>query len=835
VFRLGLVMESAHQRRRQGKPTRTEIRIVLIDDDASDRERVAGIVSSDVAPVVIEEIKDHVSFFQALKRPNFDLVITEQDLHWSSGREVLTAVKSLRPSIPVIMVARSEDEAVAAAALREGLDAYIPKSGELAIRLRSSVRSALQRIEMEERADTLETRIQSLLDRLNVGVFRATVDGEILEANAAFLRLIGVQSPRDAKDFRIDELFVDAAVHRGLLARLEEEGQVRDFQAEIRRTDSSTVWVSVTETIREVAGGDRVVDGLVEDVTLARQAQEAVRRASQDYRAVFEITSAATVILEEDSTISMANTAFERMCGYTRDELEGKLSWAEFVAIADVDRVREQMWALHNDPAASPIAARFDLANREGRTLHVLATLAVLPGARRTVISMLNLTERQRVEEQLLHNAFHDGLTGLPNRLSLLDRMETLLSRDSSDPTGRFALVLLGLDRFRVINDCLGHRVGDLLLQAVTRRLERAVEGADMVARCSGDVFGIILSPVRKTEEAVDVTDVVSSAFGGPFRFGDHEVHCTASFGIVLCDGEGDANDLYRDAEAALYEAKRAGRDRWVVFEPSMFERALHAFTVESDLRSALNNREIHLHYQPIATLAEGEILGFEALVRWRRGGQDLLLPAHFLEVAEDTGLIVPIGREVLRQACDRLQRWLDPGEAPAELFIGVNLSARQLTNRELVAEVQEILDESGVAPANLMFDVDEGALSDEDRRISDTLSQLCELGVQLCVDSFGTGSSLLAILHRFPFETVKIDRAFLAEIGDDQNRWRMVDGIHALALHLGMRVIVEGIEQPAQHRRLLELGCTVGQGDLLSAAVDEEAADTLLRNGAKW
>jgi diguanylate cyclase (GGDEF)-like protein/PAS domain S-box-containing protein len=805
---------------------------VLIDDDASDRDRVAGIVRSDVVPVEIEEISDHVSFFQALKEPDFDLVITEQDLHWSSGQEVLTAIKSLRPSIPVIMVVRTEDEKVAADALKEGVEAYIPKSGELAIRLRSSIRSALQRLEMEDRADELESRQRDILDRLNVGVFRAAFDGPIIEANAAFLRLIGAPSTESLRELPLEDLFVDDAVHRGLLTRLEEEGQVRDFQAELRRRDRSSVWVSLTETLETLASGERVVDGLVEDVTLARQAQDALRRANQDYRAVFEITSAATLILEEDSSISMANSAFERMSGYQREELEGKIAWAEFVAESDLDRVREQFRALHGDSTTPTRNLRFDFVNRDGRTLHVLATLAALPGARRTVISLLNLTERQRVEEQLLHNAFHDGLTGLPNRLSLLDRMETLLSRNLADAGGRFALILLGLDRFRVINDSLGHRIGDLLLQAVTRRLERACKSADAVARCSGDVFGVILHPVARVEEVTGATDAIARALEDPFRFGDHEVHCTASFGITISGTEQDANSIYRDAEAAMYEAKRSGRDRWVVFEKSMYEQAWHAFTIESDLRRAVANQEIHVHFQPMVTLDDGRVFGFEALVRWQRATGEMYAPPHFLEVAENAALIIPIGREVLRRACGGLRSWLDVEGTRQDLMVSVNLSGRQLQHPDLVKDIRRALDETGLPPANLMLEVADETLAHQPEAVSDAINRLGELGVRLCLDAFAGGGWWLANLHRFQFATVKIDRSFLAGIGDDERRWRTVDGIHALGLHLGMRVIVEGIEDQPQLQRLLELGCICGQGDLLSPAVDGDSAQKLIETG---
>lgn len=814
---------------------RTAIRVVVVDDDASDRERIAAIVRGDVVPVEICEVTDHVGFFHALKDPDFDLLITEQDLHWSSGKEVLTAVKSLKPSIPVIMVARFENEAVAAAALREGLEAYIPKSGELAIRLRSSVRSALQKMEIATRADSLETRLQDLLDSLNVGVFRTSMDGRFIEANAALLRLVGVPSSRAMRDLTLFELFVDAAVRRGLRNRLEGDGQIRDFQAEMRRRDGTPVWVSLTLQVRPSLGGDGVVDGLVEDVTLGRRAQEAIRRANEDYRAVFEFTNAATIILENDTTIAVVNSSYARMSGYSREELEGQRSWIDFVVAADAERVRELLRQLQLEPDDTPRTTRFDLVHRSGRSLHVLAVLAPLIGSGRIVVSLLNQTERQQVEQQLLHNAFHDGLTGLPNRLSMLDRMETLASSARSRQLGQLALLLVGLDRFRMLNDCLGHRVGDLLLQAVTRRLERAVPTADTLARCGGDVFGVILHPIDGTVAATAAADAIRAALDDPFTFGEHVVHCTVSMGIVVSGDDRDANDLFREAEAALYEAKRTGRDRWLVFEPPMLDRAWHAFTVENDLRRALKQHEFRLHFQPIGTLTDGTIAGFEALLRWQRPGRDLVLPEGFLQVAEDTGLIVPIGREVLRLACRQLARWHARDGAADGLFVSVNLSARQLGHPALVADVCAAIESSGIKPADLMIEISEGLLSEGQGRIPAVIVGLHELGVHLCLDSFGTGGLSLAELHRYPFTTVKIDRSFLAGIDDEGKRWRMVDGLNALAVHLGLRVILEGIEKRDQLQRLLELGCSLGQGTLLSGPVDDAEADRMLEVHPVW
>jgi EAL domain-containing protein (putative c-di-GMP-specific phosphodiesterase class I) len=305
--------------------------------------------------------------------------------------------------------------------------------------------------------------------------------------------------------------------------------------------------------------------------------------------------------------------------------------------------------------------------------------------------------------------------------------------------------------------------------------------------------------------------------------------------GIVARGDDRAAGALYREAEAALYEAKRTGRDRWLVFDSSMLDTTWHAFTVENDLRRALKQREFRLHFQPIGALVDGRVAGFEALVRWRRAGGELVLPDGFLEVAEETGLIVPIGREVLRLACDRLAGWRGFGEAADGLFVSVNLSARQLAHPDIVADVAAAIETSGIGPEDLMIEISEGLLSDRGGPVPAVVEGLREIGVPLCLDSFGSGGLSLADLHRYPFTTVKIDRSFLSDIGDNRERWRMVDGLNALAVHLGLQVIIEGIEERDQLQRLLELGCSLGQGRLLSGPVDDTGAERMLMVQPVW
>lgn len=548
--------------RREGAPT---LRILVVDDVAEDRARVAEIVAQDVAPVEVEEVGDHISFFRALRENRYDVVITEQDLHWSSGQEVLHAVKSLRPAAPVIMIARCADEVIAAAAFREGLDAYIPKSGELAVRLRASLRSAFRRLEFEERIDGLEDRIEHLLDRLNVAVFRATAGGELLEGNPAFQRLFGAVVGPDGLPRALSGLFEDPAAYRELEERLDAEGQARSFQARLRRADGAGAWVSLSVTLRQGPGSVIVADGLAEDVTAAREAGEALQQARDDLRAVFEHSGAAVVVLESDGTIAMVNSAFERFSGFPRRELEGVESWSRFLPIEDRDRVADRRRVQLGVLEGSARSGSFDFIGRDGRRRRVNATEAVLPGGTRSVVSLVDVSERQRIGDQLLHNAFHDALTGLPNRLSLFERLATVADRSAPREADGTALILLDLDGFKGINDRVGWRVGDLLLRAVCRRIEGAAPTAYLIARCGSDCFAVLLHPATG-DEMERASSAIAQAIGAPFQFADRAIECTASIGVAWAGGRSGVGTLFRDAENALYEARRQGGARCVPY-----------------------------------------------------------------------------------------------------------------------------------------------------------------------------------------------------------------------------------------------------------------------------
>jgi diguanylate cyclase (GGDEF)-like protein/PAS domain S-box-containing protein len=443
-----------------------------------------------------------------------------------------------------------------------------------------------------------------------------------------------------------------------------------------------------------------------------------------------------------------------------------------------------------------------------------------------------DISERKEFEATLEHQATHDPLTGLPNRALLLDRLTVSLARAERFKTA-VAVLFLDLDHFKVVNDSLGHAMGDQLLIAAADRLKEALrQGGDTVARFGGDEFVILCEDLTSEDDARSIADRVNELLAEPFLLGEHEVYVAASTGIAFTEGAAEATDLLRDADAAMYQAKEHGRDRYEVFDRQMRAEAVDRLSIESYLRRAIQHRELRIHYQPKVDLRTGAIVGTEALVRWEHPDRGLLLPGEFIRVAEETGLIVPIGRWVLEQAVRQAQRWQAeiPGLPP--LYICVNLSRRQLGHPSLVDEVAAVLDETGIDPGLVDLEITESVLMDDVELAHRALSNLHDLGVKLVVDDFGTGYSSLSYLQRFPVDLLKIDRSFVAGLGTNKGDTAIVTAVLSLAHALGMQAIAEGVETADQLAELRALGCDMAQGFYLARPQPEHAiADLLAEN----
>ncbi|MDD3517925.1 MAG: GGDEF domain-containing protein [Chromatiales bacterium] len=430
-------------------------------------------------------------------------------------------------------------------------------------------------------------------------------------------------------------------------------------------------------------------------------------------------------------------------------------------------------------------------------------------------------------------DAYLDTLTGLPNRALFLNRVEYCFERNRRRDDYRFAVLDLGLDRFKVINDSLGHRVGDVLLSHVATTLLGCIRPTDMVARLGGDEFAILLEDIQDPASAVRVVNRVHERLRLPFTLHEHEVYTSATVGIaVSADGYTHPDQYVRDANIAMYRAKSQGGGSYVLFDKTMHEQALHRLELEMDLRRAVERGEFQPYFQPIVTLPDGRLTGFEALVRWMHPGKGLVSPMEFIPIAEETGLIVPIGTDMLRMACRQARQWAE--EFPGfDFTVSVNLSPKQLRDTDLPRHVGAILDETGFAPHCLKLEITEGAVMENTEQALVLLGALKSMNIQLSLDDFGTGYSSLSYLHRLPIDVLKIDRSFIRDVDTDQAARSFVETIVNLARQLRLKVICEGIETEAQARVLSEMGCEYGQGFLYSRPVAENEARILLCNEA--
>ncbi|HEX8335237.1 MAG TPA: EAL domain-containing protein [Pyrinomonadaceae bacterium] len=446
------------------------------------------------------------------------------------------------------------------------------------------------------------------------------------------------------------------------------------------------------------------------------------------------------------------------------------------------------------------------------------------------IFQIQDITDRKLAEQQLHHDAFHDALTGLPNRALFMDHLKLAIARSRRNSQTKFAVLYLDLDRFKVINDSLGHTIGDQLLVGIADRLKNNLRPGDTVARLGGDEFTVLIEDITDESESVQVAERIQKELSIPFTLSGREVFTTVSMGIApSATGYERAEDILRDADTAMYRAKSAGKARYEIFDKAMHARAINLLQMETDMRRALEREEFVLHYQPIVALDNFRLRGFEALVRWQHPERGFISPMDFIPVAEETGMIVPLGEWVMREACRQMHGWqmMFPLEQP--LFITVNLSSKQFTQETLISTFAMILHETGVKPQSVKLEITESVVMENVDTATDMLRQLRSLGVKLAIDDFGTGYSSLSYLHRFPIDTLKIDRSFVTRMSENNENVEIVRTIVVLAQNLGMDVVAEGVETNEQLVILQKLGCENGQGYFFSKPVNADGAEKII------
>jgi len=440
----------------------------------------------------------------------------------------------------------------------------------------------------------------------------------------------------------------------------------------------------------------------------------------------------------------------------------------------------------------------------------------------------MQIEERRKAEAQLYHEAHHDALTKLPNRAMFSDRLTYALRHLKRHPNNRFAVLFIDLDRFKMINDTLGHHAGDLFLIEIAVRLQECVRDNDILARLGGDEFVILLDSLQSTEDVEEVTSRIITAIEQPFSVEGHTLYSNASIGIAMCNSQyNDANEILRDADAAMYQAKSMGRGRYVFFDESMREQLIANMTLEQELRVAVKEQQFELHYQKITNLKNDDAIGYEALLRWQHPRKGLLTPCEFLYIAEDTGMILDIETWVVKEVCLQLKYWQDSVEQQ-NVFIGINLSDRHLTQANLVTKLITLIQENTDEPHRLILEFNESAFNQHTDLPLKGLRKLKEHGVKLALDDYGAGQSSFNFLHKYPFEFIKLDRSFIRMLNNSEKKLSLVKALHDLGGYFGYRLVAEGIESADMLKKLKDIGCEFGQGYHISrpSKIEHEAPD---------
>jgi diguanylate cyclase (GGDEF)-like protein/PAS domain S-box-containing protein len=575
----------------------------------------------------------------------------------------------------------------------------------------------------------------------------------------------------------------------------------------------------------------RTIEEAENNATEQWRISQALQESEEHFRNAFD-HAAGMALVAPDGQWRRVNGSLCQILGYT----ERELLVSNFQEVTYPDDLGDDLVHIYQ-----LMEGKRKIDQREKRYLHkfghpiwVLQSLSVARNAKgeplHLILQIQDITERKRAEEQVHHAAFHDALTGLPNRTLLSDRLSLALARAKRNKEYQFAVLFVDLDRFKLVNDTLGHTLGDQLLVELGRRLELCMRKADTVARIGGDEFGMMLDGIKDPYDAIYVAERIQEELLQPFHLNGHEFLTTTSIGIAFSQtGYGGPEDILRDADIAMYRAKANGKARYEVFDVAMHSHAVEMLKLERELRHAIEREEIKIHYQPIVSLSSKTVVGFEALARMDSAELGPISPAQFIPLAEETGLIIPLGMFVLKEACRQMHQWHEQYPQEVPLTISVNLSSKQFMQLNLVELIKKSLEETKLPPACLHLEITERVIMEKAQDAAEMLPQLKALGVKLSIDDFGTGYSSLSYLHSFPFDILKIDRSFISRMGTDNESTGIIETILTLAAQLGKQAVAEGVETESQVAALNGLGCEYGQGYLFSRPLWPGAAERLL------
>ena len=563
-----------------------------------------------------------------------------------------------------------------------------------------------------------------------------------------------------------------------------------------------------------------------------KRISEALRESEEHFRSAFDHAAVGMALVATDGRWLRVNDSLCKLVGYSEEELL-QMNVQATTHPDDLEAYLADMFQMLGSMMVTSTSEKRYI-HKAGHEVWATVSVSTVFDAQGKPMHFIkqaqDITVRKKAEEQLHRAAFYDSLTGLPNRVLFTDHLELAINRANQHPEDQYAVLFLDIDRFKTINDSLGHVLGDQLLKFVAKRLEQCIRPEDIVSRFGGDEFAILLNGIKHASDAIAVTKRIRKEMDQRFNLDGHEVFTSTSIGIALSAiGYNNSEEILRDADTAMYRAKEQGKGHYEVFDKLMHARAIARLRLENDLRRAVERHEFEVYYQPIVNIHTGAVTGFEALVRWNHPERGLVSPAEFIPVAEYTELIIPIGQWVLLEACRQTREWQQSSPLATPLTISVNLSGKQFRQTDLVGQVKQALYQSGLEAHCLRLEITESMIMEDAEAATAMLRQLRSLNVQLSIDDFGTGYSSLSHLHRFPVNILKIDGSFVGAMAVDEESLGIVETIITLASKLKMEVVAEGIETSEQRDKLKTLQCNFGQGYLFSKPVPARQASQIV------
>jgi diguanylate cyclase (GGDEF)-like protein/PAS domain S-box-containing protein len=679
---------------------------------------------------------------------------------------------------------------------------------------------------LDAQSQQLYLRAAKNLDEAKIKTMRLPVNDSLVGSVMRSKKPLRTILPVEGSQLKVvTGYLVNSLLHVPILSRgralgvlsVDNRTSARGFQE-----DDEMLLCSLADYAAVAIENARLYQQARDEITQRKQVEQALRTSEERY--VLAVRGANDGIWDWDLHTQKVyfSSRWKAMLGYKDDEIGDRVGeWLDRIHPNDRERVQLELKA-HVRGAAVPFESEYRIQHRDGQYRWMLARgLAVQDAnglATRVAGSQTDITLRKQAEEKLVHDAFHDALTDLPNRALLLDRLSYAVERAKRRENYLFAVLLLDLDRFKDVNDTLGHIAGDNLLCAMSKVLLELVRPTDTVARFGGDEFVILLEDIKSIHDATLIAERLQHTLQQTSLLPDHHLHITASVGIVISTtGYPHPEDVLRDADIAMFRAKTQGKARYEIFDPTMREHIMERLELESDLHRAISRGELRASYQPILSVSQRKVIGFEALVRWQHPARGLLTPDAFIQLAEETGMIIQLDRWMIREVCRQMQLWQQEYKATPPLVVSVNISGKQFSQPDLVEFIKFSLQEANLEPSCLKLEVTESAIIEDFDLTIETLKRLKEIGVESRLDDFGKGYSSLSYLAQFPIHALKIDYLFVSKMAQDNRQAEIVHAIIMLAHSLGLQVVAEGVESEEQLTQLRKMGCEHAQGFFIS------------------